>query len=86
MQNYQFFQNKGCEFFPCHKNCESVNCIFCYCPIYLYEDCGGNFKILDNGIKDCSDCCIPHSKDGYDYIVNFIKKKNKDGIKNVKNK
>lgn len=76
MQNYKFFQNKKCEFFPCHKS-RKINCIFCFCPIYLYSDCGGNYKILKNGIKDCSNCLIPHSKYGYDYIIDFIINKNK---------
>ncbi|MBS6207644.1 MAG: hypothetical protein KH939_06270 [Firmicutes bacterium] len=33
------------------------------------DKCGGNFKYLDGGIKDCSDCLIPHSPKGYDYII-----------------
>ena len=28
---------------------------------------GGNYKDK-SGIKDCSDCLIPHSPKGYDYI------------------
>lgn len=70
-ENYKFFQNKKCEYFPCHKvsDKESFNCLFCYCPLYLLKDkCGGNFKYTKNGIKDCSDCTIPHSKGGYDHI------------------
>ena len=46
MANYDFFQNKECEYFPCHKNAdkESFNCLFCYCPLYCLGDkCGGNF-------------------------------------------
>ena len=30
-------------------------------------------QILDNGIKDCSQCNLPHLENGYDYIINFIK-------------
>ena len=43
--NYQFFQNRDCEFFPCHQGVrkEDFNCLFCYCPLYaLGEDCGGD--------------------------------------------
>lgn len=72
--NYKFFQNRECEYFPCHKvgkNCEeNFSCLFCYCPLYLIEDCGGNYKILENGIKDCSECILPHYN--YDYIVDKI--------------
>ncbi|GLI55464.1 metal-binding protein [Propionigenium maris DSM 9537] len=70
--NYKFVQNSKCEFFPCHdmKDTEKFNCLFCYCPLYMMgEDCGGNFKYTDHGIKDCSGCLLPHTKDvGYDHI------------------
>lgn len=77
--NYKFFQHKQCEYFPCHKikNTEKFNCLFCYCPLYFLEDCGGNCK-LNNGIKDCTNCFIPHSENGYNYIVNKIIEKNKE--------
>ncbi len=71
-EHYKFFQNKKCEFFPCHKvtNEDDFNCLFCFCPLYMLKDkCGGNFKYT-NGIKDCSDCTIPHSKNGYEFIMN----------------
>lgn len=71
-KNYRFFSHKDCEFFPCHKGLEteSFNCLFCYCPLYtLGSKCGGDFRYGDNGIKDCSDCLIPHSPDGFDYII-----------------
>lgn len=71
-ENFKFFQHGKCEFFPCHKtsNEETFNCLFCYCPLYALGDkCGGNFKYTDNGIKDCSDCLVPHSPKGYDYII-----------------
>ena len=71
-ENYKFFQNKKCEFFPCHKvaNEDEFNCLFCFCPLYILKDkCGGNLK-YSNGIKDCSDCIIPHSKNGYEFIMN----------------
>ena len=54
-ENYKFFSNDKCEYFPCHKvnNPENFNCLFCYCPLYaLKENCGGNFKYTSNGIKD----------------------------------
>lgn len=69
--HYKSFTNKKCEFFPCHKNIpdEEFNCLFCYCPLYMLGDeCGGNY-IINNGIKDCSNCIIPHSDGGYDYIM-----------------
>lgn len=74
MEHYKYFQNNRCEYFPCHKGKEEeFNCIFCYCPLYALKDqCGGNFEYLDNGVKSCKDCNIPHSKDGYEFIQKRI--------------
>lgn len=74
--NYKFFSHKNCEFFPCHKvdDEESFNCLFCYCPLYaLGSSCGGNFKYLPNGVKDCTDCTLPHKKENYEYIISKYK-------------
>lgn len=72
MENsYRFFQNKQCKYFPCHKvkDDSGFNCLFCYCPLYALGDkCGGNCAYTKEGIKDCSDCLIPHDLKGYDYI------------------
>ncbi|WP_409228549.1 cysteine-rich small domain-containing protein [Gudongella sp. SC589] len=79
MENsYRFYRNTACEYFPCHKveNKEEFNCMFCYCPLYLMEDCGGNFRLLD-GIKDCTGCIIPHKPNGYDYINSKIVEHNR---------
>ena len=68
---YRFFQNTACQYFPCHKvkDDSSFNCLFCYCPLYaLGEKCGGNCIYTKEGIKDCSNCLIPHNPKGYDYI------------------
>lgn len=72
----KYFENKDCEFYPCH-DMGHLNCLFCFCPLYNFEDCGGNFKIINTkdgkSIKDCSDCKIPHSENGYDYIMEKLK-------------
>ncbi len=71
--NNFFFQNKECEYFPCHKtdNIDDFNCMFCYCPLYMLGDkCGGNYKILDNNVKDCSNCLVPHTKNAHTFIEN----------------
>ncbi|MBQ6371417.1 MAG: cysteine-rich small domain-containing protein [Firmicutes bacterium] len=75
-ENFKFFQHKECEFFPCHevKDKAKFNCLFCYCPLYvLGENCGGNFRYTENGVKDCTLCGIPHSTGGYDYIMDRFK-------------
>jgi Zn-finger protein len=73
--SYRFFQNIWCEAYPCHKiskNQESTfSCLFCFCPLSCYDDCGGNYKVLSNGWKDCTDCVIPHYD--YDYIIKKLR-------------
>ena len=72
MEHYKFNQNRKCEFFPCHKGMkeDDFSCLFCYCPLYaLGDQCGGNFTYLENGIKDCSRCLIPHRRENYDRIM-----------------
>ena len=72
-EHFKFTQHRTCEFFPCHKTekPEEFNCLFCYCPLYaLGENCGGNFHYLENGVKDCSECMVPHVKGkGYDLVM-----------------
>ena len=71
-ENYKFHSHKECEFFPCHETAdrESFNCLFCYCPLYpMGKNCGGNYVYLEGGIKDCSNCMVPHKKGNYDYIM-----------------
>jgi len=58
-----FFQNTACEYFPCHNNVpvDQFNCMFCYCPLYaLGDECGGEIRYADKGIKDCSACTKNH--------------------------
>ena len=72
---YDFYQNRDCEYFPCHKNAnpETFSCIFCYCPLYaLGENCGGNFIYTENGIKDCSNCLRPHKRECYGDITQKV--------------
>lgn len=72
----KFFQNRDCEYFPCHKAVkeDEFNCMFCYCPLYLMGDkCGGGFTFTPGGIKDCSNCMKPHEKDSWDYMTGKLK-------------
>ena len=70
-EKYRFFSHKQCEYFPCHKGVppEEFNCLFCYCPLYMLGNkCGGDFCYTAQGIKDCSNCVLPHSAGGYDHV------------------
>ena len=76
-KEYSFFSHKKCEFYPCHEieEGEEFNCLFCYCPLYaLGKKCGGNFKITENGYKDCSACTIPHKRENYGKILDKYEK------------
>ena len=70
--HHQFFQNRECKYFPCHKGIdeEEFNCLFCYCPLYaLGDQCGGGFRYTKDGYKDCSSCQIPHKRENYGKIL-----------------
>ena len=71
--SYAFMQNRACAYFPCHEtnDPEHFNCLFCYCPLYRFDNCGGNPQYLSNGIKDCSNCTVPHFH--YDYIIRKLR-------------
>ncbi len=72
MEHYKYFCNRECEYFPCHQDAdpERFNCLFCYCPLYaLGEKCGGNFRWTEKGLKDCTNCTVPHDPDNYGYIT-----------------
>ncbi|MCL1876301.1 MAG: cysteine-rich small domain-containing protein [Synergistaceae bacterium] len=69
--SYRFFNNIDCKYFPCHSIPDGAdfNCLFCYCPLYFAgDDCGGNF-VEFKGVKDCSNCRLPHIPEYYDTIV-----------------
>lgn len=71
-ENFKFFNNNKCEYFPCHKvkDESKFNCLFCYCPLYALGDkCGGNFTYTDKGIKNCTNCTISHKVENYEYIM-----------------
>lgn len=71
MPNFGFFQNRECEYFPCHTGAdpETFSCVFCYCPLYALADrCGGSFTYTQQGVKDCSSCLRPHKEENYDAI------------------
>ncbi len=72
-----FCQNLNCPYFPCHPGADpqTFNCKHCYCPLYVifWKDCGGNFTMLENGIKDCSNCLVPHGPGGHEYVVGKLR-------------
>ena len=62
LTNDMFLEHKTiCH--KCHATHNSINCIFCYCILYDDFNCGGNYTIMENGLKDCSNCLKPHQKE-----------------------
>ena len=75
-KHFSFFQNKECEYFPCHRieDPTGFNCLFCYCPLYMLgPNCGGNFRYTEKGTKDCTGCVIPHLPENYGRIIGKYK-------------
>lgn len=72
----RFFKNTACEHYPCHRGISELNCLFCFCPLYL-QDCGGNFEIIrlahGKEIKDCSLCAFPHRTENYQKIIEKLR-------------
>ena len=71
-KHYAFFQNRACEYFPCHEGVaeEDFNCLFCFCPLYaLGRKCGGSFAYTGKGRKSCMNCTFPHQRAHYDLIM-----------------
>lgn len=78
--SYRFFQNRECKFFPCHEvqDEDDFNCLFCYCPLYLDDNCIGSPEYIITGrgqrIKDCSSCLVVHSPEMYDKVIAHLRR------------
>lgn len=73
----RFFENKECEYYPCHEGLTDFNCLFCYCPLHRLEHCPGTpeyIQVEGKEIKDCSNCTFPHEPENYDVIMKFLMK------------
>lgn len=64
-----FYKEEGSICTKCHETDDDINCLFCFCPFYYLDECGGEYKILESGIKDCSDCILRHKKE---FIITFF--------------
>lgn len=75
-KHYAFFQNRECEYFPCHRveDPDRFNCLFCYCPLYaLGKRCGGHYRYSEKGYKDCTGCAFPHMPENYEKVTGRYK-------------
>lgn len=75
--SYCFFENRECEYFPCHERLEDFNCLFCYCPLYSMEKCPGEPRYIEREgqrIKECTYCTYPHQPENYETIIRILGK------------
>ena len=75
--SFKFFSNRECRYFPCHEGADpnNFNCLFCYCPLDTITNCGGDYTVTDEGMKDCSKCIYPHLSENYKEVVKKVKKR-----------
>lgn len=75
--NYSYFENRDCEYYPCHAGTDELNCLFCYCPMYRFEKCLGNpeYKEKSDGhkVKVCTRCTFPHNRDNYSKVMEYLR-------------
>lgn len=64
---YNFFENKNCKYYPCHKGLKEINCLFCFCPLFNTDKC---FDISGNG--NCKNCTFPHKRENYKKIIKSL--------------
>ena len=38
--SFYYFENRDCQYYPCHKEMAEMNCLFCYCPLYFLSESG----------------------------------------------
>lgn len=73
----RFMKNIDCEYYPCHKGINDINCMFCYCPFYSWKNCPGKNEYKDRAdgsrIKVCTNCTFPHNPDNYDKVIELLK-------------
>ena len=76
--SFKYFENIECKYYPCHKNEQNINCLFCYCPLYSLENCPGKYNYIDSHgkkIKECTNCTFPHKAQNYDIIIELLSQK-----------
>lgn len=72
----RFFANKACRYYPCHADCEELNCLFCYCPMYFLPKCPGAPEYIERDgvrVKKCAACSFPHRAENYEKVTAILK-------------
>ena len=72
----RFFANLSCEYYPCHRGQDELNCLFCYCPFYARKHCPGTPRYKEKEgrtVKVCTDCVFPHKPEHYSLICDLLR-------------
>lgn len=76
MENsHKYFENRECQYYPCHKEMEQMNCMFCYCPLYHLPKCPGEYQMIEvrgRKIKECTKCTFPHKAENYEVVLALL--------------
>ena len=71
-KHYSFFSNRECEYFHAIKGqirkISTVYSATARCMLFG-DKCGGIFRYTENGIKDCTNCQLPHKRKNYGYVT-----------------
>lgn len=79
MENsHRYFENRDCQYYPCHKGIEEMNCLFCFCPLYKMDDCPGNPEYIERDgrkLKKCTGCTFPHRAENYESVLQHLRER-----------
>ncbi len=75
--SHRFFANRACAYYPCHEMEGELNCLFCYCPLYMRKHCPGSPEWIlgrdGRKIKSCVKCTFPHQPKNYEVMMQFLR-------------
>ena len=72
IRNTRISAIRNVNFSPATK--ERIQKILTACSVialfmHLGDKCGGNFRYTEKGIKDCTNCQLPHKRKNYGYVT-----------------
>lgn len=74
--SFRYFENRECKYYPCHRDMEEMNCLFCYCPLYFLPDCPGTREQIEKDgriIQSCLNCDYPHRSENYGNMIRILR-------------
>ncbi|WP_432490175.1 cysteine-rich small domain-containing protein [Flavonifractor plautii] len=70
-RTFSFSSNKAWERYPCRSMQKGWNSAACSAIVrcICWAERAEMLHHLENGVKDCSKCLIPHQRDNYGYLA-----------------